>query len=264
MSEVWLNGTLLPAEAAQISPLDRGLLLGDGLFETIAVQGGQALDVPRHYARLANGATLLRLAVPFDEAGMGAILNSVIAANRLLAGGLRLTLTRGAGARGVLPPAGLAPTLMVTAFPPMPGAAPLKVIIAQGIRRDEHSPLSAVKSLNYLPSILARIEASERGADDALLLNHAGRLAEASAGNIFLKRGGVWLTPPLAEGVLPGIRRARLLASGQVREARLEPEALAMAEGLCIGSVLALRPVVVADGVGIPTSLAEAASLADL
>jgi branched-chain amino acid aminotransferase len=263
MAEIWLNGELLPAESACISPMDRGLLLGDGLFETIAVRRGQSRDVARHYARLCAGAALLRLIVPFDAAGMDVVLNAVISANRLDEGGLRLTLTRGAGARGVLPPPGLAPTVLVTAFPPLPSGLPLSVIIAT-VRRDEHSPLSGIKSLNYLPSILARIEAAERGADDAILLNHAGRVAEASAGNVFLKLGGTWLTPPLAEGVLPGIRRARLLESGLVREGRLGPDDLKAAEGMCIGSVLALRPVAAVEGGAIAADAAGIAALGAL
>jgi branched-chain amino acid aminotransferase len=263
MAEIWLNGTLLPAESAGISPADRGLLLGDGLFETIAVRQGQARDVDRHFARLTTGAKLLRLTVPFDAAGVEVILNKVIAANGLGEGGLRLTLTRGAGARGVLPSPCLVPTVLITSFPPPLLSGALSVIVAQSVRRDETSPLSAVKSLNYLPSILARIEADERGAGDAILLNHAGRVAEASAGNVFFKLGGEWLTPPVAEGALPGIRRARLLESGRVREAALSLGDLRAAKGLCIGSVLALRPVTIVEGMDIATDENEIAALAE-
>jgi branched-chain amino acid aminotransferase len=186
---------------------------------------------------------LLRLTVPLDIAGMAKAFAEMVEANGLREGGLRLTLTRGPAPRGLLPPSGARPTLMITGFGPLPAGKPACVILASQIRRDAHSPLSRIKSLNYLPNILARLEAEEAGADDAILLNQTGFVAEATAGNIFLKRQGKWLTPFVADGAMPGIRREKLLEAGRVIEARIELVWLQSAEALCIGNVLSVRAV---------------------
>ena len=239
---IWLNGALLSADVARIDPADRGLLLGDGLFETIRVAAGVPRHAARHIVRLRAGAALLRLDLPAESALHDA-LGAVIAAHRLTDGVLRLTVTRGPGPRGVMPSQKQHPTVMVAALPLPSALGPARVVIARGITRDEVSPLCQIKSLNYLPSILARIEAEERGAEDAILLNHAGAVAESSAATVFLYRNGAWLTPHIADGALPGIRRAMLLEAGLVREATLPPDWLFEAEALCLGNSLGLRPV---------------------
>lgn len=244
---IWLNGALVSAEAARIDPADRGLLLGDGLFETLRVAASQPRQAARHLARLHAGARLLRLDLPeADE--LHQALAAVITARELAEGTLRLTVTRGPGPRGVLPPHPQRPTVLVTAAPLAPPAGPADVIVARNIARDENSPLSRIKSLNYLPSILARIEADERGAADALLLNQTGTLAESSAATVLLHRKGEWLTPRLEDGALPGIRRAVLLEAGLVRETVLPVTWLFEAEALCLGNALSLRPVRSVDG----------------
>ncbi|GAN79945.1 aminotransferase class IV [Acidocella aminolytica] len=249
---VWLNGQLIPAVEALIPASDRGFTLGDGLFETLCLQGGVVRDVPAHFARLAAGAKLLRLPLPFHAAAMDAILTETAAANHLTEGGLRLTVTRGTGPRGLLPPTSPHPTVLVSAFAPPSRAATVGAIIATCVARDEASPLSQVKVLNYLPNILARLEAQERGAEEALLLNRAGRVAGATIGNLLLKSGSIWLTPPVTEGALPGIRRARLLASGKVKEAPIDQDALRNATALCVSNVLTLRPIIALDGAALP------------
>ena len=244
---IWLNGALVSAETARIDLADRGLLLGDGLFETLRVAASQPRQAARHLARLHAGARLLRLDLPeADE--LHQALAAVITARELAEGTLRLTVTRGPGPRGVLPPHPQRPTVLVTAAPLAPPAGPADVIVARNIARDENSPLSRIKSLNYLPSILARIEADERGAADALLLNQTGTLAESSAATVLLHRKGEWLTPRLEDGALPGIRRAVLLEAGLVRETVLPVTWLFEAEALCLGNALSLRPVRSVDG----------------
>ncbi|MBU6448667.1 MAG: aminotransferase class IV [Rhodospirillales bacterium] len=248
---VWLNGALLPAAQAAIPVTDRGFTLGDGLFETLLLRGGAALDVPAHFARLAAGAELLRLGLPFDATEMATMLARTATANGLAEGGLRLTLSRGPGPRGLLPPELPAPTVLITAFP-VAEPRPVRTIIARHVARDETSPLSRVKTLNYLPNILARLEAQERGADEAIMLNRAGMVAGASIGNVLVRVGGLWLTPPIADGALPGIRRAKLLAAGLVREAPIDQDTLQKASALCISNVLALRPVIALEDAALP------------
>jgi branched-chain amino acid aminotransferase len=249
---LWLNGTLCPANEARIDPADRGFLLGDGLFETMAAHGRAVPELARHYARLCAGAEMLRIPVPITREALAGAVHDVLAANGLMDAMLRLTLTRGVGPRGLLPPSEPNPTLLLTAAPLLSPSGPLR-LVTSSIRRDEDSPLSAIKSLNYLPGVLARMEAAERGADDALLLNRAGRVAETSIANLFVRLGGVWLTPPVAEGALPGIRRACLLDAGKLREAAITVEELRQAEAVCAGNALSLRPVTVIDGYSLPS-----------
>ena len=245
---IWLNGRLLPAAEARIDPADRGFTLGDGLFETIRIKDGATRHLPRHLDRLAAGAALLRLPLPYDFPALSQAMAALIAATGTKDGVLRLTLSRGTGARGVLPPADARPTAMMTAAPAAHMTAPAAAVIARGPRRNEHSPLSRLKSLNYLDSILARQEAAERGADEALLLNGAGRLAESSVANLFLSVGGRLLTPPVADGALPGIRRALILERHGAVEAPLTPDDLARADEAILTNSLGLRPLLSVDG----------------
>lgn len=246
---VWLNGTLRDEANAVIAPGDRGFTLGDGLFETMVVRGGGILRLESHRARLAVGVGVLDLPLPpLDVAALAADL---LRANGLTDATLRLTITRGCGPRGVLPPAVPVPTVLLTAAPlppPLPSAA---CITATVTRRNEHSPLARIKCLNYLDNILARQEAQRRGADDAILLNTAGRVAEATAATLFVVRDGRLLTPPVADGALPGVLRAAILER-EGQEAPLTPADLAVCEEAFLTSSLGLRPITLLDGRPLP------------
>ena len=239
-----LNGQLLDAAAAGIAATDRGFTLGDGLFETIRVRQGRMQRLPAHIARLTRGAQILGIPLPDQE--LLKALERVRTANELEDGVLRLTLTRGSGPRGVLPPARPEPTLLITAAPMSPPPPPARLIIATITRRNEMSPLSGVKSLNYLDNILARQEAATRQADDAVLLNTQGRIAETSIANIFAVIEGRLLTPPMRDGALPGVMRAAMLGQG-AREQTLQCEDLAGAEEVFLTSSLGIRPVCVLE-----------------
>lgn len=250
--KLWLNGEILPAATARIDPADRGLLLGDGVFETMAVKESAVADLDRHYARLTAGAALLRLNVPLSISSLAAAISELLTETALATAILRLTLTRGPGARGLLPPSQpQTPTMLLTAAPPPPPGGPVRLITST-IRRDETSPLSAVKSLNYLPGVLARLEAAEQGADDAVLLNHAGHVAEASAATLFAHLDGNWFTPPLRDGALPGICRAKLLEARNVQERTLTRSDLRHADAISLGNVVGLKPVMALDGHLLP------------
>jgi branched-chain amino acid aminotransferase len=244
---VWLNGALVAADAARIEPADRGLLLGDGLFETLLCRDGRPLHASRHLARLRDGASQLAIPLPWDDDTLTAAMTAVLAAHREPAS-LRMTLTRGPAGRGLDLPTQPRPTLLITASPPAaPPRAPLRLCIARSTRRNEHSPLSRLKTLNYLDGILARREAVLRGAHDALLLNTRGALAEATAATLFVRRDGVWCTPPLADGALPGIRRALLVAHAGAVERTLTVDDLARAQGVFLANSLGLRAVAAID-----------------
>jgi branched-chain amino acid aminotransferase len=253
---VWLNGDLVEAGAARIDPSDRGFLLGDGLFETVRACGGKVPMLARHLARLRDAAAVLDLPLPLDDDAIAATCDALLLANGLRDAALRLTLTRGPGPRGLMPPTAPSPTLLIAAFPLPPAPPPARLAVARRTRRNERSPVSRLKALGYLDNLLALQEARAADADEAVLLNGAGRLACAATANLFLVEEGDRLrTPPVAEGVLPGITRALVmeLAGGlgglDCREEPLALERLARCEGAFLtGSLVGIRPVVAVDG----------------
>ncbi|WP_413206216.1 aminotransferase class IV [Rhodospirillum sp. A1_3_36] len=246
---VWLNGTLHPLKEARIAPNDRGLLLGDGLFETLRAENGAPLRQDAHLARLTRGAEVLGLPLPALD--WDAAFRATLAANDLTRGSLRLTLTRGTGHRGLLPPAEPSPTVLITAAPPAPPMGPVRLIIAQSTRRNEYSPLSGLKSLNYGDGILARREAQARGADDAVILNTAGRLAETTIATPFVLLGDRMVTPPLSEGGVAGIAREDILRAGLAEEAKLSLDDLKRTNGMVLTNSLGIRWVHELEGAAL-------------
>ncbi|MEQ8508100.1 MAG: aminotransferase class IV [Rhodospirillaceae bacterium] len=243
-----LNGTLQNADSARIDPADRGFTLGDGVFETIRVRGGKPNRIEAHLARLREGAGTLGITMPTPDVGIVKRLAGVLEANDLSDAVVRLTLSQGPGPRGLLPPDPGFPTLMISAAPLPPPGGPVTAIIALTTRRNEHSPLSRIKSLSYLDSVIARREAESYGADDALLMNSEGRLAESTISNLFLMINGAILTPPVSEGALPGVMRADILARFRGEEQPLTPDDLSRAEEAFLTNALGIRPLVAVAG----------------
>lgn len=264
MSVVWLNGRLVPEGEAAISIFDRGFTLADGVFETLRVKDGRPLWLADHLARLRRGADVFGIPVPFDNDAFATGMSELLGALGHAQASLRLTLTRGPSrVRGLWPPASPAtPTVLMTASPLPPGAPrpPMNLVIARTVRRNEHSPLSLIKSLNYGDNILARREAEQRGADDCLLMNGAGRIVCATAGNVFLRLAGAWRTPSITEGILAGTARGRLIGMLSVREEPLAPDAVAEADAGFISNSLGLYAIGTIEGralAGIGDLLAE-------
>lgn len=208
---VSLNGQLIEEEDAGISVSDRGFTLGDGLFETIKIESGSPARFEAHMARLADGCQVLEMPLPMTVDDIYDQIQRAADVNDITDGTARLTLTRGPGPRGVMPPKTPQPTLLIAVGPKPPPPPPARVCVATVTRRNEFSPLSRIKNLNYLDNILARQEAVRRGADDALLLNTEGRVAESTIANLFIQIDGKWLTPPVSEGALPGVARAEFI-----------------------------------------------------
>jgi branched-chain amino acid aminotransferase len=243
---LWLDGKLIEHRDARIDPADRGFTLGDGLYETMAARGRRIIQLADHLQRLRQGCEVLRL--PYPTLDIGAVLIDVLRANKLCDAALRLTLTRGVGARGIAPPENPQPTLLITTAPLPPLPKPARLVIATVTRRNEYSPLARIKSLNYLDNILARQEATSRDAGDAILLNTKGLAAEATSANIFIVKQGRILTPPVTDGVLPGVMRAFVLAQGEAREQSLSPEDIATADEVFLTNSLGIRQAVSLDG----------------
>jgi branched-chain amino acid aminotransferase len=229
----WVNGRLVGESEPALSVLERGLTLGDGVFETMLAAGTKLFRAEEHLKRLAQGAELFAIELPSEEHVLAA-MQDTLSANKLPAGVVRLTVSRGPDpGRGLDVPSGLAPTIIVRVSPLQPGTAGQRGVTAviSTVRRNEKSPLSRVKSLSYADNVLARLEARRRGADDAILLNTAGEVCCACAANLFVLSGKTLATPPLDSGALPGVTRRSVVevaaARGlSVREATVLPDDL--------------------------------------
>ncbi|MGH6894511.1 MAG: aminotransferase class IV [Dongiaceae bacterium] len=256
---IWLNGRLVSREQAHIDPADRGLLLGDGLFETLRVYRGHIFKVEEHLQRLAAGAAELGIPMPLDPPSIADAARETLAANHLSSGdgALRITLTRGAGQRGLLPPEDPLPTLIVSAagYHAPPTADGFAAITSKRARRNEKSVTSRLKTLCYLDNVVGHTEAVEAGADEAILLNNRDAVACGGRSNIFAALDGRLVTPAIEEGALPGITRAAVLrlcreVGIDVAEGCLSRADLAKAdEAFITSSLLEVMPVRSFDGV---------------
>lgn len=213
---VYVNGKFLEKSKAVVSVFDHGLLYGDGVFEGIRAYNGSVFRLVDHINRLYDSAKSIHLKIPLTKHEMTEAVLETLRRNHLMDAYIRLVVTRGAGDLGVDPTLCKEPTLFIIAEPTASALGPkepkvIKVIVSS-YRRDAVDATShEIKSLNYMNSILAKIEADSSGADDAILLDHRGFVSEASVTNIFLVKDGKISTPSSAAGILHGITRARLI-----------------------------------------------------
>lgn len=240
MTPVFWNGRLTRPDEVHINPQDAGFLFGDGLFETLRVDAGEARDVEAHLDRLAAGLHRLEIAIPEDRPALEEAVVAVAAAAPRPVARLRITITRGHSGR---------PTRLITTAPYAPPSEDLyrqgvPVILLPDLRIDSRGPLAGLKSLNYQMNRLALRRAEAAGAWEALLLNERGRLVEGSRCNIALVLADGTFTPPLEDGCLPGTVRRRLLEKGEIRERSLSPDDLAAARQiLLMNSLIGVLPV---------------------
>lgn len=224
---LWLDGTIYEGTRAPFDLADRGLLLGDGVFETALVLRGRMVWRDAHVARLIGATQRLGFAV--DAGRVQAAIDGLLVDRRH--GALRITVTRGSGPRGVAPPAEPKPVVFATLAPLRAVAlfAPLK-LHPTAIRRNETSPCASLKTLDYLDAVLASREALTAGCDEALFCNTKGKIACTSVGNVLAIIGDQLVTPPPDDGVLPGLTRRRVMERAE--EVGLEPieRSLTMAE----------------------------------
>ncbi len=249
--KVWRNGAIVNSTRA-IDADDRGVTLGDGLFETIAVVDGEPLRLEKHLSRLNHGAKTL--GIPFDAGPKSwrSAIGDIVNAEHVTEGSVRITLLRGSGIRGVLPPPNPEPTCIISAYSGEVGTnLPLHAIIAVSTRRNELSLLASIKSTNYLDAILARLEADRANAEDAIMLNTRGNIAEATASNVFCVVGGQVKTPPVSDGALPGIMRACIMDVLDVEEVSMTSDTLLAADEIFLTSSLNIRAVVSLNDVAV-------------
>ncbi|MBX9576917.1 MAG: branched-chain-amino-acid transaminase [Chthoniobacterales bacterium] len=211
--QIYIDGQFFSEQEAKISVFDHGLLYGDGVFEGIRFYNGKVFCCDEHLERLYHSARAILLEIPLSLEEMKKALLETVQRNQLSDGYVRLIITRGKGSLGLNPRSCPKPTVIIiastVALYPKEAYEKGLVVITCATRRMAPAALSPmIKSLNYLNNVMARLEALHAGADEGLLLNEQGFIAECTADNIFVVKKGVVMTPPASSGALAGISRA--------------------------------------------------------
>ena len=257
--KVWIEDRIVEGRDARVPVTDHGLLYGDGVFEGIPVYGGRVVGLDAHLARLQRSARALELELPRGGPALDQIVLDTVRAFGAENAYVRLILTRGEGPLGVDPTrCGPTRTICIVDQLQIYDAAKASAgleLVTVSVRRPAPDALDPrVKSLNYLNSVMAKLEARRRGADEALILNAAGSVAEAAVANVFCVRGGGLRTPPTTDGALEGITRESVLALAVEHGMRAHEQTLgrydllSADEVFLTGSGVGIQPVRSLDG----------------
>ena len=256
------NGRLTDDRQATISVFDHGFLYGEGVYETLRTYNRRPFLLDRHLDRLRASAAAIGLTVPLDDCTLGARIDTTMAAVDVaepLERYVRLVLTRGVGDLSYDPDTCPAASLVIIARPHREVAAAvrergIRVVVSSVVRNHPYALNPRIKSNNLLNNAMAMQEALRAGADEALMRNYRGEIAECAQSNVFLVRGGEALTPPLASGLLEGVTRNFLFEIGPeigipVRERTLRLEEIRTADEIFITSTTReVLPVTTLDG----------------
>ena len=254
---VWISGALLPVSDARVSPFDHGLLVGDGVFETVRVYDGAPFAMTRHLARLVRSATGLGLTTPDDGALRDAVA-AVLSANDLREARVRITITGGIAPLGS--ERGDAPPTVVVAASAVRPWSPSATVAVVPWTRNERSAVAGLKTISYAENVRALAHAKEHGADEAIFANTRDELCEATGSNLFVVHNGVVRTPPESSGCLLGVTRALVIESCAhlglaIEEVALPIGALADAdEAFLTSTVREVQPIAAVDGRALPVA----------
>jgi branched-chain amino acid aminotransferase len=263
MAVCWLDGVIVPEDQARVSVFDHGVLYGDGVFEGIRFYQRQAFRLQAHLRRLQHSAKAIKLTLPYSLHDLELAVREVILAFAVPDGYLRLVVTRGKGSLGVDPSSCKRGTTFIIAdklsvIDARVKTHGAKLIIAATRRLPPDGLDPRVKSLNYLNHVLARIEANQANADEAILLNGQGHVSEGTTDNVFIVRDNTLLTPPVSDGVLDGITRGVIMELADARDLACMERSLSAYdlytadECFLTGTAMELIPVREIDGRILP------------
>ena len=257
--KIYMNGKFVPKEEATVSVFDHGLLYGDGVFEGIRVYEGNIFKLREHIVRLYESAKTIGMEIPMSIEEMEQATIDTVVANEQRDAYIRLVVTRGVGDLGIDPDSCPTPTVFIICatiklYPEEFYKNGISLITASTRRIPMQCLDPRIKSLNYLNNIMAKIEAKKAGVPEAIMLNTRGRVAECTADNLFIVKGGVLKSPYVTEGALPGITRESVL--DLAREAGIETKEAAMGlhdlynadECFLTGTGAEIVPVIRIDG----------------
>jgi branched-chain amino acid aminotransferase len=256
---IYLNNSFVPKDEAKVSVFDHGLMYGDGIFETLRSYNGTVFRIDSHIDRLFGSAEMIRLAIPKGKNELKEIIYQSLKINRLKEAYIRISITRGEGEIGLDPDLCKEPTIIVISKPFTPYQEEIyrkgvRIIISAVRRMPPEALDPAIKSLNFLNNILARISAKDKKAFDALMLNARGYVTETTTANIFMVKKGLLITPPLSSGILRGITRSAIILISRaigtdLLEQDILPSDLYKAdETFLTNTSLEIMPVVEVDG----------------
>jgi branched-chain amino acid aminotransferase len=257
--KIFIDGKYYSERDAKVSVFDHGLLYGDGVFEGIRAYHGRVFKLKEHIDRLFYSAKAILLKIPMSRSQLMKATVETCRVNKIRDGYIRLLVTRGIGSLGLSPNRCKRPSIIIIAdkiqlYPPEFYERGLDLITVP-TTRNLHSALNpAIKSLNYLNNILAKIEANNAGVEEAVMLNAEGFVAECTGDNLFIVKDGALCTPPLSAGALYGITRQTVIemaeeAGLKVSEPNLTRYDLFNAdECFLTGTGAELIPVVKIDG----------------
>lgn len=261
-TEVYINGKFYPKNEAKISVFDHGLLYGDGVFEGIRVYSGKIFRLDQHLQRLYESAKHLMLEIPISKEKMSQEVLKVVKQNKIPNAYIRLIVTRGVGTLGLNPFHCSDPQIIIIVdkiqlYDDQAHTKGLEVIVSSVCRISSAALSPRLKTLNYLNNILARIEAIQNGASEAVMLNHIGFVSECTGDNIFIVKKGKIATPSVAMGILEGVTRGCVIDISRklgytVSETELTRHDLYTADEVFLtGSAAEVVPVVRIDKRGV-------------
>ena len=259
MATIWIDGEWHDRMTARVSVFDHGLLYGDGVFEGIRVYAGKIFKLQAHLDRLYDCAHAILLTIPIPKAEFATVLEEAVKRSGLKEAYIRPIVTRGQGDLGIDPRNCGTPTLIVivdkiSIWPPERYDLGLSVVTAGTPIPHRESLSPRIKSLNYLCHAMAKMEANVAGADEALMLDNTGHVAEGTGQNIFILKGRVLRTPPLHAGILAGVTRAVVMdlareAGCEVREEMLNRfDVYTADEAFLTGTASEIAPIRSYDG----------------
>ena len=257
--KIFIDGKFYSERDAKVSVFDHGLLYGDGVFEGIRIYHGSVFKLKEHIDRIFYSAKAILLEIPMTPAELMKATIATCRANKLRDGYIRLVVTRGIGTLGLNPRSCKKASVIIIVgkiqlYPPEFYQRGLDIVTVPTTRNLHNSINPAIKSLNYLNNILAKIEANNAGVEEAIMLNAEGFVAECTGDNIFIIKNGALFTPPLAAGALYGITRQTVIELAEQTGMKVSEPNLTRYDLFCAdecfitGTAAEIVPVVKIDG----------------